>query len=154
MKIEIGMVIDTKYNTFLVVGDKDENLHKVNLQSNYVSKLEKSDIERAYKIYKDSTMKEVIWERKVLPQLSEDAKTILRLLPKEYKYIALDKGFTSTFAYIYEEEPTMENDEINNEIMWHSNEGNVDGLHLFEYLFKDLDPSHCYLIESLIKGSE
>ena len=54
------------------------------------------------KVYKDYTCKELLWERKEKPKLTEDEKVILRNLPKRYKWIARDK---SDWIFIYENEP-------------------------------------------------
>ena len=54
------------------------------------------------KVYKDYTLKELIWERKETPKLTEDEKAILRNLPKEYKWIARDK---TSDIYLYEYKP-------------------------------------------------
>lgn len=43
------------------------------------------------KVYKDYTLKELLWERKEKLKLTEDEKVILRNIPKEFKYIARDR---------------------------------------------------------------
>ena len=43
------------------------------------------------KVYKDYTCKELLWERKEAPKLTEDEKAILRNVPKYYKWIVRDK---------------------------------------------------------------
>ena len=52
---------------------------------------------------KEYTSKEVLWERKKKPQLTEDEKVILRNLPKEYKYIARDK---SGLIFLFSKKPS------------------------------------------------
>ena len=52
------------------------------------------------KVYKDYTCKELLWERKEAPKLTEDEKTILRNVPQYYKWIARDKcGTICVFIY-------------------------------------------------------
>lgn len=44
------------------------------------------------KVYKDYTLKDVIWERKEKPKLTEEERIILRSIDKCFKYIARDKN--------------------------------------------------------------
>ena len=37
------------------------------------------------KVYQDYTCKKLLWERKEIPQLTEDEKVILKNIPKHYK---------------------------------------------------------------------
>ena len=66
---------------FLWICDFDKNLK-------HIYDLNEFDI---MKVYKDYTCKELLWERKETPKLTEDEKVILRNLPKEYKWIARDE---------------------------------------------------------------
>lgn len=43
------------------------------------------------KIYKNFTLKEVLWERKEMPELSEAEKAVLKALPDKFKYIVRDR---------------------------------------------------------------
>ena len=54
------------------------------------------------KVYKDYTCKELLWERKEKPKLTEDEKTILRNVPKHYEWIARD---IDGHLYIYASKP-------------------------------------------------
>ena len=55
------------------------------------------------KVYKDYTCKELLWERKDEPKLTEDEKAILKVLLKEkYKWIARDKNGC---LYVYASKP-------------------------------------------------
>lgn len=92
------------------------------------------------KVYKDYTCKELLWERKGKPKLTEDEKAILRNLPKEYKWIARD---IDGCLYVYASKPKK------GITMWES-----DGLpmipfdHLFQFIqWEDDEP---YLIEDLL----
>ena len=60
------------------------------------------------KVYKDYTCKEVLWERKKKPELTDVEKTILKnYLSKGYKWIARDK---ENYLYVYINKPlTMSN---------------------------------------------
>lgn len=73
----------------------------------YSSKLyfNSNDNYRIIKVYKDYTLKEVLWERKEpkeKPKLTDDEKVILRNIDKKNKWIARDK---SGELWIYEEKP-------------------------------------------------
>ena len=92
------------------------------------------------KVYKDYTCKELLWERKVKPQLAEDKKAILRNLPKGFKWIARD---IDGCLYVYASKPKK------GIAMWES-----DGLpmipfnHLFQFIqWKDEEP---YSIEDML----
>ena len=96
------------------------------------------------KVYKDYTLKELIWERKEEPKLTEDEKVILRNVPKHYKWIARD---IDGHLYIYASKPKK------GLTIW------VDtGLpmttfdHLFRFIkWEDEEP---YSIEDLLKGED
>ena len=96
------------------------------------------------KVYKDYTCKELLWERKEKPQLTEDEKVILKNVPYDYKWIARD---IDGCLYVYESKPKK------GIIMWES-----DGLpmipfdHLFQFIkWEDEEP---YSIEELLEGEE
>lgn len=94
------------------------------------------------KVYKDYTCKELLWERKAKPQLTEDEKVILKNVDKDYKWIARDKDDTLSFHYV---KPHKE------AYFWSSLEANyVDDLfpNLFQFIkWEDNEP---YLIEELL----
>lgn len=120
---------------FFLISDFDENL-KFNDDD-----LNEFDI---MKVYKDYTCKELLWERKEKPKLTEDEKVILRSLPKEHKWIARDENGR---LYIYASKP------LKGITMWAS-----DGLpmipfnHLFQFIqWEDEEP---YSIEELLEGEE
>ena len=96
------------------------------------------------KVYKDYTCKELLWERKEKPQLTEDEKVILRNVPKYYKWIARDKNGC---LYVYASKPKK------GIIMWES-----DGFPMipFEHLFQFIkwEDKESYSIEDLLKGEE
>ena len=100
------------------------------------------------KVYKDYTCKELLWERKETPKLTEDEKVILRNLPKDYKWITRDKN---GWIYLFTHKPIKI---IKNTLSeW-------DGLgftklifpHLFQFIkWEDEEP---YSIEELLEGEE
>ena len=98
------------------------------------------------KVYKDYTCKELLWERKEKPQLTEDEKVILRNIYKKYKWVARDEDRTLSFHYV---KPHKE------AYFWSSLEANyVDDLfpNLFQFIkWEDEEP---YSIEELLKGEE
>ena len=96
------------------------------------------------KVYKDYTCKELLWERKEKPQLTEDEKVILRNLPKEYKWIARD---LSGMVYIFIERP-----EKGQAIWYGCGQPMIPFYHLFKFIkWEDEEP---YSIEELLKGEE
>ena len=95
------------------------------------------------KVYEDYTLKKVLWERKEFV-VSTDEKTILRILPKQFKWIA--RSYENTLL-LYEEKPQK------TRYYWESSLGDVENLmafnHLFEYIkWEDELPT---LIEDLLK---
>ena len=96
------------------------------------------------KVYKDYTCKELLWERKEKPKLTDDEKTILRNVPKHYEWIAREKN---GLIFLYASKPKK------GLTIW------VDtGLpmvsfdHLFRFIkWEDDEP---YSIEELLKGEE
>ena len=96
------------------------------------------------KVYKDYTCKELLWERKEKPQLTEDEKAILRNLPKEYKWIARD---SSGMVYIFIERP-----EKGQAIWYGCGQPMIPFYHLFQFItWEDKEP---YSIEDLLGGEE
>lgn len=96
------------------------------------------------KVYKDYTCKEVLWERKEKPKLTEDEKAILRNLPKQYKWIARDKN---GLIFMYAKKPRK------CEYSWGGCKYMLLPLeHLFQLIqWEDEEP---YSIEDLLKGKE
>ena len=97
------------------------------------------------KVYKDYTCKELLWERKEKPQLTEDEKVILRNLPKQYKWIARDMGGC---LYVYASKPKK------GRITWEEDSGlpMIPFNHLFQFIqWEDEEP---YSIEDLLKEEE
>ena len=116
-----------------MISDFDENL-KFNDDD-----LNEFDI---MKVYKDYTCKELLWERKETPKLTEDEKVILRNLPKEYKWIARDKNGQ---IFLYTNRPVKSNFWLNA-----CESARLVFPHLFQFIkWEDDEP---YLIEDLLKG--
>lgn len=94
------------------------------------------------KVYKDYTCKELLWERKEKPQLTEDEKVILRNVPKHYKWIARD---IDSCLYVYTSKPKK------GITMWES-----DGLPMIPFIslfdFIKWEDDEPYSIEDLLKG--
>ena len=95
------------------------------------------------KIYEDYTLKKVLWERKEFV-VSTDEKTLLRIIPKTFKWIARTQ---EEYLLLYEDKPQK------TRYYWESSKGNVESLmvfnHLFEYIkWEDTEPM---LIEDLLK---
>lgn len=95
------------------------------------------------KVYEDYTLKKVLWERKEFV-VSTDEKTILRIIPKTFKWIVRSQ---EQYLLLYEKKPQK------TRYYWESSKGNVESLmvfnHLFEYIkWEDTEPM---LIEDLLK---
>lgn len=93
-------------------------------------------------------------ERKKVPQLSDDAISLLKLLPKKWKYIARDKNNIDNEACVYTEKPAKTY--WTGGIIYFKPEpfaNHIGGtLLVFNELFECLPIGECYLIEDLIKG--
>ena len=74
--------LNLDYDGFLWIRNFDKNFK-------YIDDLNELDI---MEVYKDYTLKELLWERKEKPKPTYDEKIILRNLPKKYKWIARDKN--------------------------------------------------------------
>ena len=96
------------------------------------------------KVYEDYTLKKVLWERKEFV-VSTDEKTILRILPKQFKWIVRSY---ENILFLYEDKPQK------TRYCWESSKGDIENLmvfnHLFEYIkWEDELPT---LIEDLLKN--
>lgn len=98
------------------------------------------------KVYVDYTCKELIWERKEKPKLTEDEKVILRNIGKTFKWITRDEDRTLGF---HSSKPHKE------AYFWSSLGANYVS-DLFPNLFKFIkwEDKEPYLIEDLLKGEE
>ena len=122
--------LNLDYDAFLRISNFDENLK-------WIDDLNEFDI---MKVYKDYTCKELLWERKEIPQLTEDEKAILRNLPKDYKWIARD---LSGMVYIFIERP-----EKGQAIWYGCGQPMIPFYHLFQFIqWEDEEP---YSIEDLL----
>ena len=127
--------LNLDYNGFLWIRNFDENLK-------CIDDLNELDI---MKVYKDYTCKELLWERKEKPKLTEDEKTILRNLPKKSKWIARD---IDGCLYVYASKPKKRI------TMWEGSSGlpMIPFYHLFQFIkWEDEEP---YSIEELLEGEE
>ena len=96
------------------------------------------------KVYEDYTLKKVLWGRKEFV-VSTDEKTILRILPKQFKWIVRSY---ENILFLYEDKPQK------TRYYWESSKGDIENLmvfnHLFEYIkWEDELPT---LIEDLLKN--
>ena len=97
------------------------------------------------KVYKDYTCKELLWERKEGPKLTEDEKAILKNIDEEMKYIARNKnGNLDVFVV----KPYKDIEFWENDLDYCS----IPFRNLFKFIkWEDNEP---YLIEDLLKGEE
>ena len=127
--------LNLDYDGFLWIRKFDENLKDID-------DLNEFDI---MKVYKDYTLTELLWERKEIPQLTEDEKVILRNVPKHYEWIARD---IDGCLYVYASKPKK------GITMWEDSGGlpMIPFYHLFQFIqWEDEEP---YSIEELLKGEE
>ena len=125
--------LNLDYDGFLWIRDFDENLK-------CIDDLNELDI---MKVYKDYTCKELLWERKEEPKLTEDEKVILRNVPQYYKWIARDGNGV---VCLYPDKPHK------SKTIWDSYGALFPFHHLFQFIkWEDEEP---YLIEELLKGEE
>lgn len=149
MKIEPGNIIELRngykflYHCYGGAFSLDGKLTCPDLSKAFDENYENIDPSGDYdiiRIYSDYTLKKVLWKREEII-ISKDEETILRNLPKEYKWIARDKNSS---LYIYETIP------IKNEGKWKY--GNCEKLpfrHLFQFIkWEDEEP---YLISDLLE---
>ena len=122
--------LNLDYDGFLWIRNFDENLNIIDYDNGL-------DI---MKVYKDYTCKELLWERKENPKLTEDEKVILKNFPKEYKWIARD---LSGMVYIFIERP-----EKGQAIWYGCGQPMIPFYHLFQFIkWEDEEP---YSIEELL----
>lgn len=97
--IDRSKILDIRGYNYLELNSYDENFNR---------KAGRSDIFDIVKVYQDYTCKEVLWERKKKPELTDVEKAILKnYLSKGYKWIARDK---EDYIYVYITKPlTMSN---------------------------------------------
>ena len=119
-------------NSYLCLSDFNEDLTNCDI------------IFDAMKVDKDYTCKELLWERKEKPQLTEDEKVILKKLPYDYKWIARD---LSGMVYMFIEKPEK------GQAIWYGfGQPVIPFYHLFQFIqWEDKEP---YSIEDLLKGEE
>lgn len=94
------------------------------------------------KVYKDHTLKELLWERKEKPHLTDDEKAILRNIDKDFKYIVRQRV---NGLYVFKDKPTKMN------FIWRGCDCELICIfnHLFQFIkWEDYEP---YKIEDLLK---
>ena len=130
--IDRNKILSIQGFTYLNLDDYDENLK---CKIAYLNTLD------IMKIYQDYTCKELLWERKEKPKLTEDEKAILRNLPKEYKWIVRDHIGS---LWIFENKPN------NNIFGWfYSTASTLPFPNLFKFIkYEDKEP---YSIEKLLE---
>ena len=136
--IDRGKILDIQGYNYLDLNDYDENLK---CKVVYLNTLD------IIKVYRDYTCKEVLWERKKKPELTDVEKVLLRdYLSKGYKWIARDKD---DYIYVYITKPlTVSN------TLWVSPYAYSYGCDItFERLFQFIkwEDDEPYLIEELLK---
>ena len=135
--IDRDKILDIRGYNYLRLTDYDENFNCMTSTS---------PIFDIVKVYRDYTCKEVLWERKKKPELTDVEKAILKnYLSKGYKWIARDK---EDYIYVYITTPlTMSN------TLWISPYAYSYGCDItFERLFQFVKwEEGPYLIEELLE---
>lgn len=155
--LKFGNVVETrigyKYlyysqngNKFLNLVTGDSYVDLSDYDDDLTSLSENFDI---VKVYKDYTCKELLWEKKEKPVLTDDEKVILRNINKAFKYIARDRGDS---LFVYTSKPIKKrNDWKFNDIDENlKDEWSAITIynHLFQFIkWEDEEP---YLIEDLL----
>ena len=152
--LRAGMVVETLKGNKLLIGKYENDLFVVSLGGLFIDKLIDFDYQAVYKVYKDNTLQKVLWERKEVPQLSDEAISLLKLLPKKWKYIARDKDFMDNEVWVYTYQPCIEIGK-NGSVYFKPepiSEHKGNPLYTFSELLECFPKGECYLIEDLIKG--
>ena len=127
--------LNLDYDGFLWIRNFDENLKCIDdLNEDDLNELD------IMKVYKDYTLKELLWERKEKSKPTYDEKIILRNMPEKYKWIARDKN---GLIFLYAKKPSK------CEYSWGGCKYMLLPLeHLFQFIqWEDDEP---YLIEDLL----
>ena len=144
--LKIGNVVETRYGVKLLLCD---NQSLFNLKGSGCISLNNwhEDLTDAdgvididvMKVYKDYTLKKLLWERKEAPKLTEDEKAILRNVPQYYKWIARDGNGV---VCLYPDKPHK------SKTIWDSYGALFPFHHLFQFIkWEDDEP---YSIEELL----
>ena len=132
-------VLANVYNESILITLKGKyhfNLNNYSIDLTQICGFEKFDI---MKVYKDYTCKELLWERKEKPQLTEDEKAILRNVPQYYKWIARDGNGV---VCLYPDKPHK------SKTIWDSYGALFPFHHLFQFIkWEDEEP---YSIKELL----
>lgn len=97
------------------------------------------------KVYKDYTLKELLWERKEKPKLTDDEKAILRNINENYVWIARNEN---GMLFVFTEKP------FKLEYYWKCEDEDAECyVYFFDHLFKSIkwEDEEPYLIEDLLK---
>ena len=119
---------------------KDDLIEKNGFEELDIVKIYKSiNLLKVKSIFKDKNL-ELIWER-FEEKLSDNALSILQKIPKQYKWLAVDKK--DKRPYIYEKRPVNCGDE------WNSSDDLIC-IQLFKKYFKNLSPNDLIFIDDYV----
>ena len=101
------------------------------------------------KVYKDYTCKELLWERKEKPVLTDDEKVILRNINKAFKYIARDRGDS---LFVYTSKPIKKRNDWKFNYIDENLKDEWSAITIYNHLFQFIrwDDKEPYLIEDLL----
>ena len=151
--LKYGNVVETRNGDFYVlVNAYNESIlialtskYHFNFDAYYTDLTHKCGFETMdiVKVYKDYTCKELLWERKEKPKLTEDEKAILSNIDKCVKYIARNMDGS---LLVYEDKPVKAREHWDCEFQVYYFPFDL----LFQFIkWEDEEP---YSIEELLKG--
>ena len=151
--LKYGNVVETRNGDFYVlVNAYNESIlialtskYHFNFDAYYTDLTNKCGFETMdiVKVYKDYTCKELLWERKEKPKLTEDEKAILSNIDKCVKYIARNMDGS---LLVYEDKPVKAREHWDCEFQVYYFPFDL----LFQFIkWEDEEP---YSIEELLKG--
>ena len=147
--LEAGMVIETLRRNKFLIAIYENDLCVISLSGVFIGKLIDFDYQLICKVYEDYTLQEIIWDRDDVLQLSDEAITLLKWLPKERKYIARNKDG----VWVYNYQPHIEKGKDGSVYFISEQDGQRINRGFAEY-FEDLPEGECYLIEDLIREAD
>lgn len=153
MKIENlkpGNVVEFKSGNRYLVCDSNSSLLLYRLDGLYCFYVDEAKLQNIIKVYKDHTLRIVLWKHKEKFTLTKDEKVILENIMREYDWITRDKR---ECLYVHISKP------VKDENYWRQPFSPIDlgtRLYAFDHLFEfvNWEDEEPHLIEDLLKEDE
>lgn len=153
MKIENlkpGNVVEFKSGNRYLVCDSNPSLLLYRLDGLYCFYIDETKLQNIIKVYKDYTLRIVLWKHKEKFALTKNEKVILESIMREYNWITRDKR---DCLYVHTSKPVKVED------YWRQPFSPIDfgtRLEIFDHLFKFIkwEDEEPHLIEDLLKEEE